>query len=261
MSKDFAIFIVSCDKYADLWEPFFTCFWRQWPDCTYPVYLLTNNRVYSGKFRKKVKTLKTGDDRDWSTSAKKGLEHIPQKYIFMWNEDLFLSKKVDSVLFAQYFAQIKALKGKHIHYMCKPPTDRFSSDGSLGIYDRGMPYRSIVMGFWDKQYLSQLLLAGETPWSFEIMGSYRTSYDDGFYCATTPVLTFAHMVEKGRWLAAGVRYCKQAGIRIKHNARGLRSGVTIKSRLLMVYFDVMLRVSWRVRLAVLNIVRKAIVSY
>jgi len=37
-----SILIPSCDKYSDLWRPFFTLFWRHWPDCPFPVYLGSN---------------------------------------------------------------------------------------------------------------------------------------------------------------------------------------------------------------------------
>ena len=40
--SDCSILVVSCDRYRDLWTPFFTLFQRYWPDCDMPVYLGTN---------------------------------------------------------------------------------------------------------------------------------------------------------------------------------------------------------------------------
>ena len=39
MTSDSAILILSCDKFSDLWKPFFDLFWKYWPDCPYNVYL------------------------------------------------------------------------------------------------------------------------------------------------------------------------------------------------------------------------------
>ncbi len=41
-NSELAILVCSCDKYADVWEPFFKLFFKFWPDCPYPIYLLSN---------------------------------------------------------------------------------------------------------------------------------------------------------------------------------------------------------------------------
>ena len=60
-----AILICSCDAYADVWDPFFTLFFRHWPDCPWPIYLIANHRRYPDD---RVNTLLLGDDKDWSTN-------------------------------------------------------------------------------------------------------------------------------------------------------------------------------------------------
>lgn len=261
MKNEYAILIVSCDKYRDLWDPFFQCFWKQWKNCPFPVYLQTNEIPYLGKHKGKAINLLTGKDEDWSTSLKRTLRQIPEKYVFMWNEDLFLSAPVSSKLFRKYFDLLKRKKGKHIHYRCIPPADSYEENRQLGVYLRRMPYRSIVMGFWDSSYLYSLLLTGESPWQFEIMGSYRTSYDDGFYCATQPIIEFAHMAEKGRWQHAGVEYCRNNNIAIDLSARPQGKANYIKSDLIKFYFNGILKIPWQWRLTVMDILRKIFVTY
>ena len=41
IKNKFAILIVSCDKYSDLWDPFFKLFFKFWPDCPFNIYLLS----------------------------------------------------------------------------------------------------------------------------------------------------------------------------------------------------------------------------
>jgi hypothetical protein len=261
MKSDFAILIVSCDKYRDLWEPFFETFWQQWPDCPYPVYLQSNTVKYTGAHKSRVINLLTGEDKNWSSSMHVTLPQIPQKYIFMWNEDLFFSSPVKTKSFERYFSYMKKLKAKHIHYRCIPATTKYTEKGDLGVYDRKMPYRSIVMGFWDTQYLSQLILDGETPWQFEIMGSYRTSYDDGFFCATEKLVDFVHMAEKGMWQYDGVAYCRAHNIPIDESARALTTQSRMWSMIYKAYFNAVLSISWETRLRVMNLMRKLFVSY
>lgn len=260
--KKCAILIVSCDKYADLWDSFFTCFWKNWPDCPYVVYLQSNTKKYTGKYRNRVRNVLTGKDENWSTSLKRTLMQIPEAYIFMWNEDLFFSAPVDSVLFSRYVGFLTTYHAKHIHYRNLPGADRaYTPQRMLGVYHKGAPYRSIVMGFWDRQYLHDLLLDGESPWSFEIMGSYRTSYDDGFFSAMVPVVNFVHMVEKGKWIARGVSYCKTHAIPIALSARPQTTTNTLKSQIQILYFRLLLGVRWKFRVKLMNILRKALVSY
>ena len=38
------LLVPSCDRYADLWPPFFALLRRQWPDCPFPVVVGSNHR-------------------------------------------------------------------------------------------------------------------------------------------------------------------------------------------------------------------------
>src|SRR3989338_3266453 len=79
MTTDTSVLVVSCDKYQDIWKPFFTLFFRYWHDCPYPIYLGSNQRIYADQ---RVKTIAVGDDKDWSSGFRKMLEQIPQPYDF-----------------------------------------------------------------------------------------------------------------------------------------------------------------------------------
>ncbi len=87
-----AVLITSCDKYRDLWEPFFTLFFRYWQDCTHPACLGTNHLKYNDK---RVKTITTSDN-DWSSGFRTVFEKIPDPYTLVMNEDFFLTNHVDT---------------------------------------------------------------------------------------------------------------------------------------------------------------------
>ena len=83
---DTCILILSCDKYNDLWGPFFTLFWQYWPDHSFKVYLGSNLLVYNDP---RVKTIDIGEDNNWSHGLLKILELIDTPYIILMLEDFF----------------------------------------------------------------------------------------------------------------------------------------------------------------------------
>lgn len=97
MKEKFALLVVSCDNYSDLWQPFFHLFWRFWPDCPFSVHLLTNN--LNPKIQQ-VKNLLVGDDISWSENLLNALKQLKEEYIFLFLDDLFLYDyvKTDEVL-------------------------------------------------------------------------------------------------------------------------------------------------------------------
>ena len=44
--NDITIIVNSCDKYSDLWYPFFELLRIQWPDLSYPIILNTESKTY-----------------------------------------------------------------------------------------------------------------------------------------------------------------------------------------------------------------------
>jgi hypothetical protein len=70
---DISVLVVSCDAYQDLWKPFFSCFFKFWPDCPFPVYLGANFKKYEDD---RVQTILIGQDLDYSTNLLMMLKQI-----------------------------------------------------------------------------------------------------------------------------------------------------------------------------------------
>lgn len=260
MTSKFAILILSCDKYADLWEPFFYLFWNNWPDCPYPVYLGSNSIAY--KEDKRIKTILSGKDTDWSASFKKILVQIPEKHIFVWMEDAPVTSNIETERFAETFNFLKTSGAVHIYHRPNLQPEKWINDGKYGVYEKGMPYRVSAVGFWQKDYLGKILINGENSWNFEIMGSYRSSYTDGFYCLHKKLFEFIHLVEKGRWLPAGIDYCLQNKVPLNISARPkIAAEKRILSLLQAAYFNRVLSVDWKYRVKLMNLLRRLLVSY
>ena len=151
---------------------------------------------------------------------------------------------------------------RHLRYWPGTPIDAPTDHPDIGRFDRGAPYRATVCGFWDRAYLLGLLLEGESPWDFEIVGSYRTSYVDGFFGLRRPLFEFVNMIEKGSWMPASVEWARANGIAIDLDRRPLLvGGRQLASRLKMAYFRLMMHVPWPTRVRWMNALRKALISY
>lgn len=258
-SNDLTILFLSCDKYSDLWEPFFYCVHRYWPRCPYPMRLGSNTVSYP---EKNINTVLSGPDRDWSSSLRAILGQIKTPYVFLWLDDMFPVSPVKPENFSQTVDFMIRHDAKHIHLEPTPQPDSVMPGGKYGIYEPGAPYRATVFGFWNIRCLYDLLLPGENPWNFEIMGSYRSRYTDGFYCAMQPILIRLNVVEKGRISQEAYEYCKAHSIPLNVNKRRVISNTkNIQSALQMLYFNAMMKVPWKIRLSAMNTLRKLLITY
>lgn len=256
---DFAILVLSCDKYSHVWPAFFQAFRKYFPDCPWPVYLGSNTVEYRADG---VKTLLTGDDPDWSTSYLRILKQIPEKRIFVILEDLLLASPMDSMAMKEAVGFMTQNRARHIKYFKPLPADRDLPGEPFGEYASGRPYRVSVVGFWDKEYLMSLLIPGESPWNFEIMGSYRASYTSGFYAMKKTLCEFANLIEKGRWYPSAVTWARKEGLDIGFDKRPMLSGATgVKSLMQILVYRAVGMIPWRTRVRFMNFLRRILISY
>jgi len=256
---DFAVLVLSCDKYSHIWPGFFQSWKKYFPECKYPIYLGSNTVSYSGPG---VKTVLSGGDPDWSTSLQRILKQIPEKRIFLILEDLLLASPMNNANFEQALQFMKKTDAKYIKYYLPFKADADVAGEPFGIYERGNPRRYSVVAFWDKPYLESLLIPGESPWSFEIMGPYRTSYTDGFYSMKNTLCEFANMIERGSWYPAMVRWAEKEGLEIGVASRPmLKGGSRGKSWLQSFVYRNMFRIHWRTRVKIMNFLRRLFISY
>jgi hypothetical protein len=259
--QSIAVLVLSCDKYADLWSGFFQCFAQNWPDCPYPIYLANNLLPFEAQLDLKVNVLHAGRDQNWSTSLKNILAQIPEEHLLILLEDTWLTQLVATQKLKIYWQKLRQLNYRHAHLW---PTSRPDSwlDGGLGIYAPEQPYRVNVLGWWRKSYLLSLLIPGESPWNFEIMGSYRTSYVDGFYCLPKGIVTIINTVEKGYWQPRAVRYAQEQQLKVDFTQRKVRGGGSLwRSKCQVAIFNAINVIPWRWRVKTMSFLRKLLVSY
>ena len=259
MNNNFAILILSYDGFADLWPVALNQFRKHFQQCHFKIYVGSNTIRCCDP---EVISLLSGEDKDWSSSYIAILEQIPENKLFVLVEDHIVVSTIDPSRFIACIDFLESQDANHIKYWPTPLPDRSSDNPEFKIYNRGAPYRATVCGFWDRECLQRLLIPGENPWNFEVLGSYRTSYMDGFYGLATPLFSVINLVEKGFWIPESLTVAHAMGIEIDTKPRRkLESGRSLKSKLQMIYFHLMLKVPWRYRVSVLALLRKLFISY
>lgn len=219
VSKDLAVLVVSCDRYRDLWRPFFTLFDRFWPDCPFNVFLGANFEVYESRG---VETLRAGEDKSWCENLHVFLDQISATYVLLLLEDFFLRHPVSTEAVFDCFQAMQDLDAACLRLYPLPGPDEPLGDRSdLGILHKNAPYRvSAQPAIWKRVELISLLRDGESAWDFELNGTKRSqNLKRVFLGAYEPVFDYRHVVELGQWFWSAARFYRKAEIGCDFNAR------------------------------------------
>lgn len=157
---------------------------------------------------------------------------------------------------------MQTASANHIHFEPTICPDGISSNPLFGFYNRRSPYRVSAVGFWKRDHLKQLLLPGENPWQFEIFGSYRSSFFDGYFCLRKNLFSFVQIVARGKIFREAYEYCLNHDIKLELTGWRMHSRLhKIKSDMMRFIFHIVIRVPWKLRLSLMDFFRKALASY
>jgi hypothetical protein len=172
--KEVSILVVSCDQYSDLWEPFFRCFFKYWPDCPYPIFLGTNYKKYSDS---RVVSLAIGQDISYSDNLLSMLSRIDSPWVILWVDDRFLACRVITEEISVVINKAARHQAGYLKLISASPLVNDHLDGEgFGEISEDAKYRvCITVGLWRKVVLERLLVPGETAWEIERNGSCRSA--------------------------------------------------------------------------------------
>jgi hypothetical protein len=216
MMGSLAILVSSYDAYSDLWPPYFAAFQRNWPDCPYPVYLLSNYKTFPDPA---VKSIRVGSVKAWPESIRLALNQIPEDFVLLLLEDLFIVSRMDTKRFEQLNTWIAEQRPACIRLQPDRgmvPT-RFPG---ICMLPPGTPYRSsTVISLWRKDVLLDVLRPGESIWEFEVVGSQRTDKYPDFYVTEQSYVRYIHGVIRGKWVPRAQKQLIAAGYPVQKQAR------------------------------------------
>lgn len=200
-SASTAICILSFDGASELWLPFFDHFFAAWPNCPYPVYLLTNYKTFD---HSNVTSVQIGDDVDWSSNLRAGLNLIPEKRILFIFDD-FLPLQIDTSTAETHITQAVDSDWPYLtlypnNYRIKKIAPNISEISENGIYRC-----TLVYGLIRKDFLLELLVDGENAWEFELRGGLRAR-GTKLLSVDKKIFRHHHLLRKGVWMRPGYKH-------------------------------------------------------
>ena len=214
-----SIFVPSCDKYSDVWKPFFDIFFQEWKKCPYDIYLGNNccDFLYEG-----VHTISIGDDKGWGDGVIKMLQAVPTQYVLMIFDDLFIINNIDQDRIENLFSFMIEHNADCMRLNTAPiPSKRYDKANKIGQIRKCDPYCiSAQVAIWKKETLLSLIKPNYTPWDFEFKGS-KDEYKNnhlllGVY---NPAIITLNMIEKGKWQRSSIEYFETQGMHIDLSSR------------------------------------------
>ncbi len=223
--NNISVLVVSCDKYQDLWAPFFTLLFRYWPDCPYQIYLCANTIPYADP---RVKTILIGADTTWSANLKRCLEQFPTDYFILLQEDFLFTKPVNTQRIRELVGYLRGRKGACLRLFPSPPPEKKMRDNpDVGELLKGASYRvSLQAAIWERDALYDLLKEDESPWELENFGSKRSDLSDSLFLSIAernrknwPLDYFSTAVVQGKWVRVAMAICRREGITVDKTLR------------------------------------------
>lgn len=243
-----AILVPSCDSYSDLWQPFFQCLFKYWPDCPFPLYLGANTISYPDP---RVRSILVGEDKDYSSNLAVMLQHVPYSYVLLWIEDRVLSETLDTAHLLRHVRSFMDCGGGYFKLIANHPIAAPDKGKEFAALPKSERYRaSITVALWRKEVLLSLLRPGESAWELETNGSKRSAQlDVPFFALTREGWASApirdeHLIIKGSVRRKSLTFLDKEGLRAHLSSRVIQNRYSsVYERLFITKEDV--RYWWR----------------
>jgi hypothetical protein len=230
-----AVLVQSCDKYQDLWRPFYHFFFKHWPDIPFPIYHLSE-QIRLGDAR--ITDISSGPGKTWSEMLIGALKSIDEKYVLLLLEDYFLVRDVNNERLHALLALANANAPAFIRIFPVPGPDfDHPKYAGIGIIRKNSAYSiSTQATIWDRKKLLNFLKPEESAWDLEISGSKRAhEIEEPFWSVKDrhgkrkaeefdyPYTYLCTAVYKGKWMREAVELCRHEGVTLDLQSRKVES--------------------------------------
>ena len=205
------IVVCSCDKYEELWLPFFTCLKENWKNIPYPIVLNTESKSFSMK-ELDIKTFQlyqTNENVAWGKRLKETLKKIDSEYVILLLDDFFLKSEVQQDKINQHIQWMNENKNIAVFSYERTKGNNIQSKKyqDFELRPRNGEYRfNCQAAIWRRERLIKFIRNHESPWDWELLGSIRSRrYSDEFYSlieGKTKIFDYdcGGVLHRGKWM-------------------------------------------------------------
>lgn len=241
---DLTIVVNTCDAYHDVLGIFFYALQDFWPDCPYAVIINTETLTYSHPARVHHHTSPGGSD-DWGARLLSTMSSIDSEYVMMVYDDFILDAPVSNQRVAQAVALLRAHAHAVVVYLVDTalPLKITDTDEPFVVLKDRVDYQlNSAPAIWRKQALMDYTNAGDTPWAWEVFGSYRSWGDGHTFYSINPkesdVYPYDHSkggaIYRGKWVREVVeKVAEKYPLTINWSQRGFSSDAVFEKRSFM----------------------------
>lgn len=215
--EETCILIPTCDKYEDIWEPYFTLKNRYWKN-NYKTFLLTET--------KKCKWCDTVNvnEKIWTKRLREGLKKLDYKYVIISLEDFFIREPVNQEKIELYIKNFP--KHAAVINLVNVSNKIKSNILDLSLKEEDCGYKcNCQFGIWDREKLISLLANDGSAWDWELSEPCVSGYK--YYSVSkNDVINYGYGkywfgINAGKWVKKDVvKLFKKENITIDYSKRG-----------------------------------------
>ncbi len=234
MNNRCAVFVSSCDKYSDLWYPFFSILKNRWKEIPYPIYLSTETKSFSCDgmvitVLNNEYSLQTGKQIPWGKLNKEALKKLDTEYVLFMIDDFFLIEDVDQKRINDCINWME--KDREIavfsFWRVRTGSIRDNKYPHFELREKKGEYRfNCQAAIWRRERLIEFIREHESPWDWEIYGSIRSRrYNDKFYSAIEGepyIMRYfpGGALRRGKWVREAADLLSTNNIKVDFSKRG-----------------------------------------
>lgn len=238
---DLTIVVNTCDAYDDVLGIFFHALHEFWPDCPYPVVINTESKSYDHPARVHNHDSHSGAD-DWGDRLRSTLSSIDTEFVLMLYDDFILDGPVNNLRVQAALQLLQSQSQAVVSYLIKtnlPLKLQRSSGMFVALKDKADYRLNSAPAVWRKQALMNYTAAGDTPWAWEVFGSYRTWGDGRVFYTLAPnlddIYPYNHAkggaIYRGKWVKDVVQQvANKYDLNIDWSLRGFSSDTVFEKR-------------------------------
>ena len=213
------ILVCSCDKNADLFEPFRHCMEKYWPE--HPPVTYSTETAVNPYYDTVCRNYPLNQ---WSRRIRETLAEMDDRAVLLMVDDVFIRKPVDLDRIRQSEEMLKGNIACLNYELAFDATE--SIGGGWGLRRKGAIWSvSIMCGLWDREKLMDVLEGDYTPWEIE---KYQPTKGYDFAINTGDyILDWGYRngrwfgIHGGKWAKEAIHFFVYEGLDIDFGKRGI----------------------------------------